>query len=320
MSESQLFEDDSTSIEFTKFLEFAESLNIPINEDYLKQIRSHLEGSPNGTYVDVGVKDSKGHEAVNERRLQNALWRSWWRQRRARYNTGPQTLPSQEEHLDLKLDNMATGRQVWGKDIGDIPTEYTMNDLQEHELPVIGTYADSKVLPGFRYRVRVCGRKEDEFLFDGKALRLARIGPGYGKRLTFEDEDILSNENFFWSDSNPDGGYAFSIECISEGEHFDILDSRNAVIGGAVMTHVNKKQLLLSSHVDERGTTVTAYVEFKCKLSFDDHKGCKSQSCDVSLTGTVLSFKPLKSKIPTLTKLTGVELTGMGQCVLQKCI
>lgn len=322
MSESHLFEDDSTSLECTKLLEFAESLKIPINEDYLKHIRSDLEGSVNSTYVDVGVKDSKGHETINERRLQNALWRSWWRQRRARYNTGPQTLPSQEEHFDLKLDNMAittAGHRVWGKDIGDIPTEYTMNDLQEHELPVIGTYADSKVLPGFRYRVRVCGRKDDEYLFDSKALRLARIGPGYGKRLTFEDEDILSNENFFWSDSNPDGGYAFSIECISEGERFDIVDRcRKATVGEAVMTHVTSKQQLLSSYVDELGTTVIVSVEFKCKLYFHDQDEYKDS--EGSLSGTLLSFKPQKSKIPTLTEITGMEIPGMEQCVFQKCV
>lgn len=313
MSEFEAFDISSPSLEYTKFLEFAESLKIPVNQEYLDQIRSHLGEAQSGSYVDVGVKDSKGHETSNERRLQNALWRAWWRQRKARFDTGSQTLPPQEE----SLDNMAGSHvSVWGKDIGDIPTEYNINDLQAHELPVIGTYVDPNVLPGFRYRVRLGGGKEEEYLFDGKALLLTRVGPGYGKRLSFEDKDILCNENFFWSDSNPDGGFAFSIHCLSEGERFGVFDCENKLAGDVLITQVNPEQQLLSSKIDNSGATLTASVKFQYKF-LPQEETFASQNEEISVSANVTTFKPIKSKVPTATEITGIQLPEMGHCILR---
>lgn len=92
---------------------------------------------------------------------------------------------------------------VSGKDIGDIPTKYTMTGLQDYEIPVVGTYVDPRIVPGFSYRVRPNDRKDH--LFDGRALKLVSIGMGYAKRLTFKPDSLVNPENYFWSDNHPDG-------------------------------------------------------------------------------------------------------------------
>lgn len=69
----------------------------------------------------------------------------------------------------------------------------------------VGTYVDPRIVPGFRYRVRLAGSKKR--FFNGRALRLVSVGMGYAKRITFEpdQERLNESENHFWSDSNPDG-------------------------------------------------------------------------------------------------------------------
>lgn len=92
---------------------------------------------------------------------------------------------------------------VRGKDIGDVPTKYTMTGLEPYEIPVVGTYVDPRIIPGFYYRVRPNDRKDH--LFGGRALKLISIGMGYAKRLTFQPDSLVKPENYFWSDNHPDG-------------------------------------------------------------------------------------------------------------------
>lgn len=94
---------------------------------------------------------------------------------------------------------------VSGAAIGDVPAKYTITGLESFELPVVGTYVDPRIVPGFRYKVRVAGSKGR--LFNGQALRLNSIGMGYAKRITFECDpnNLNESQNHFWSDSNPDG-------------------------------------------------------------------------------------------------------------------
>lgn len=89
--------------------------------------------------------------------------------------------------------------------------------LLPHEQPVVGTYVDPRILTGFQYRVRPASSKKS--LFGGTALTLLSVGRGYGKRLTFSSENLNCNDNYFWSDSNPEG-YGFSIQAVSPGDDF----------------------------------------------------------------------------------------------------
>lgn len=76
---------------------------------------------------------------------------------------------------------------------------------------------DPRILTGFSYRVRPADAKKH--LFGGAALVLQGIGRGYGKRLTFASTSLNNNENYFWSDSHPEG-YGFSIQAVVPGDSF----------------------------------------------------------------------------------------------------
>lgn len=144
----------------------------------------------------------------------------------------PQKLESLERktfHFDFLKENTST----------NIPLQYSLKEVENYELPVIGTYIHSHILPGFRYRVRLSGT--NEYLFGGKALKLESIGQGYGKRITFESHDILENNNFFWSDSH-EAGFAFSPEILSGGEEFQVLDSQGKAVGTFCVTSESVKQ------------------------------------------------------------------------------
>ncbi|CAG9864431.1 unnamed protein product [Phyllotreta striolata] len=108
---------------------------------------------------------------------------------------------------------------VRGGDIKDVPTKYTMTGLESYELPVVGTYVDPRITPGFCYKVRPNDRKER--LFNGEALKLMSIGMGYAKRLTFEPTSLVNPDNYLWSDSHPDG-LGLEPRAVHKGMKFDV--------------------------------------------------------------------------------------------------
>ena len=207
--------EKANTFDLSEFMKYFNSLNIPFNEieDYFSHLRSEdtKTGEINNylTAFDIGLKDSKfvPNEKKTKRRLQNAVWRAWWREKR--------TMDPRVKREDLMengyLQNKLT---IHGSKIGDIPTQYSVPLLKPYELPAVGTYVDKNIIPGFEYRVRLNGT--NEYLFDGEALCLQSIGQGYGKRLTFESDDLLENPNFVWSDSNHEDGFGFSIQVIKE--------------------------------------------------------------------------------------------------------
>lgn len=72
-------------------------------------------------------------------------------------------------------------------------------------------------MTGFKYQVRPVNSKRS--LFGGNPVTLQAIGRGYGKRLTFASDNLNNNENYFWSDSVPEG-YGFCIQAVAPGDHF----------------------------------------------------------------------------------------------------
>lgn len=322
MAESQ---DVATPIDRTSFLEFADRLNIPINQGYLNHISEQIQTKAINQFdlnaLDVGVKDCKTHEKFNERRIQNALWRAWWRQRSTRFNSGQKRFSLEEEE---QLESVGEGMNyLWGSEIGDIPTEYSIpDDLEAHELPVIGTYVDPYIIPGFSYRVRCCGGNQKNYLFDGKALRLDRLGAGYGKRLTFEDRDILDCDNFFWSDSNPEGGFAFSVNVLNEGQRLKVFDSLNQEVGKVIVLEVNSRSQVLSSRIDESGANLEVRVSFRCNIVFlasdnvpESHRGKNSE---LSVTGVAKMIKVPQTKSAVMAEIGEVTILGVGTCVLRE--
>ncbi|ENN76149.1 hypothetical protein HUJ04_000027 [Dendroctonus ponderosae] len=120
---------------------------------------------------------------------------------------------------------------VRGLDINDVPTKYTMTGLQPYELPVVGTYVDPRVIPGFSYRVRP--NHKTYHLFGGRALRLLSIGMGYAKRLTFEPDTYNNPQNFMWSDNHPDG-LGLEPRAVAKGMKF-MVKAGGHVIGEATV-------------------------------------------------------------------------------------
>ncbi|GJQ77032.1 hypothetical protein Trydic_g15226 [Trypoxylus dichotomus] len=128
---------------------------------------------------------------------------------------------------------------VRGIDIGDVPTKYTMTGLEPYEIPVVGTYVDPRILPGFYYRIRPNHRKQH--LFNGQSLKLVSIGMGYAKRLTFESESKLNANNYLWSDNHPDG-LGLEPRAVLKGMKFQIL-AENQVLGEANVFRADMPQI-----------------------------------------------------------------------------
>jgi len=150
--------------------------------------------------------------------------------------------------------------------IGDVPVRMTINGLEAYEFPVIGTYVDPRILPGFFYRARpVHSRKS---LFGGRALLLKTVGRGYGKRITFDSDRLNSNANYFWSDSFYDG-LGFSIQVVFDGMDFVIEDQNGAIIGRARIIEadvpqVEEHQSIKGDHISKR-----VRVDIICNITFD---------------------------------------------------
>ncbi|XP_046841130.1 uncharacterized protein LOC124435195 [Xenia sp. Carnegie-2017] len=130
----------------------------------------------------------------------------------------------------------------------DLKKNASFFNLQKYELPVIGTLVHDYIVPGFKYRVRLMNTNEQ--LFGGKAKKLESIGKGYGRRLTFESEDILENNNFFWSDSH-EAGFAFLPEILSVGDIFQALDSHGDEVGSIFLTQVSEPQKITGVSIDQ---------------------------------------------------------------------
>ncbi|XP_071449412.1 uncharacterized protein [Hetaerina americana] len=143
--------------------------------------------------------------------------------------------------LTLGVDDKKWRRtKVSGEEIGDIPTRYTIFGLEAHEQPVIGTYVDPRITPGFHYRVRPAGSPRP--LFGGRALCLLAIGAGYGKRISFQPDNLNNPADFsFWSDSQSDG-YGFEPRAVFTGMCFAVCAGGQR-LGEAVVFRADSPQV-----------------------------------------------------------------------------
>ncbi|KAL1513234.1 hypothetical protein ABEB36_002669 [Hypothenemus hampei] len=135
---------------------------------------------------------------------------------------------------------------VRGADIKDVPTKYTMTGLEPYELPVVGTYVDPRIIPGFSYKIRPNNKKYK--LFGDRALRLISIGMGYAKRLTFESDSLNDPDNYLWSDNHPDG-LGLEPRAVCKGMKF-FVTTGDQTIGEATVFRDDKP------HFEERSEKV----------------------------------------------------------------
>lgn len=173
------------------------------------------------------------------------------------------------------IDNRKRCIFVSGALCQDIPFDFTITGLEIYEMPVIGTYVDPRIIPGFYYRIRAV--VSDEHLLDGETLLLQNIGMGYSKRFTFypPKNQKNNNTNYFWTDSWP-GGFGFELRAIRKDTNFDIY-AKNQLIGHASVFRVDEpqreeKQLLIKSG---KGTSVVKYVhvDVTCHVTFNMASG-----------------------------------------------
>ncbi|XP_018008321.1 uncharacterized protein LOC108666024 [Hyalella azteca] len=163
---------------------------------------------------------------------------------------------------------------------GDIPASFIVTGLLPHELPVIGTFVHPNIIVGAKYKVR--NLESGKYLFDGRAMTLQSIGRGYGKRITFASESHIHNDNYFYSDTNC-GGFGFTIEALSVGDHFRIVDTNTAEdVGVAEVFRTDVPQRPLASSSPGLGRV---HVEVTCNVTR------MGETCTMRVSGTAIIEK-----------------------------
>uniref|UniRef100_A0A1B6CT64 Uncharacterized protein n=1 Tax=Clastoptera arizonana TaxID=38151 RepID=A0A1B6CT64_9HEMI len=212
------------------------------------------------------------------------------------------------------INNKLRSTVVKGANIGDVPTRYTIIGLEPYEMPVIGTYIDPRIVPGFEYRVTLAIPRRH--LFQGRALRLVNIGMGYGKRITFApDQGCLNeNKNVLWSDSHPDG-LGFEPRAVHVGQKFHIT-AGGLRLGEADVFRVDNPQIEDRQEmiISNKGTTIVKYIhiDVKCHVTMDTTgAGDKAKTLDTQVmrvSGTAVVVKEPKQSAAKLVRVENIGL------------
>lgn len=203
-----------------------------------------------------------------------------------------------KKHSTSSLISEPEKRILRGEDIKDVPTTYVISGLGANEMPVIGTYVDKGIIPGFRYRIRL--NQSQNYLFEGRALHLTSISLGYGKRITFESDSRNRNENFFWSDSRPEG-YAFSLVVLQKGDRLRLPGGREVVVAAVlsqsqqeVTTQFEKGALLKIVSFELTLAERSAPVRGKAYLvKGKKDKQCRLDRVEFQENGQMLQLRPV---------------------------
>ncbi|XP_065200264.1 uncharacterized protein LOC135831590 isoform X2 [Planococcus citri] len=211
------------------------------------------------------------------------------------------------------VDNKKRCITVSGASCNDVPINYSLVGLENYELPVIGTYVDSRILPGFCYKVRPINSKHH--LFDDRALRLLSIGNGYSKRLTFapDEKSLNSNQNYFWTDSWP-SGFGFELRAVHCNAKFKIYADDRCVGFASVFRadspQCEEKQVLVRG---EDGVTVVKYVhvDITChvvlRISENENDVTNAEQV-MRVSGTAMLKKSSRDKIARLDRIENIGL------------
>ncbi|KAL4232716.1 hypothetical protein ACF0H5_007404 [Mactra antiquata] len=191
-------------------------------------------------------------------------------------------------------------------------------ELRDHELCVKGFDIDSRIVPGYRYYVRYIGT--NEYLFNGEARRLLSIGLGYGRRMTFEGDSLNFNDNYFWSDSIPEG-FAFSIESVREGEVYVIIDSKSQEIGCVEIEKTDFPQVEESTHMEGKSVVKNVKVRFACLLKMNMYNqrliNITPQEVEI-VEGTAEVVKERGSNDSVVRCIKDVYFQSLGWCTLHQ--
>ncbi|XP_026499707.2 uncharacterized protein LOC113403383 isoform X1 [Vanessa tameamea] len=215
---------------------------------------------------------------------------------------------------ELKSGIKSSSRRITvnGCEINDIPCQYSVVGLERYEHPVIGTYVDPRIVPGFHYRVRPANSRRH--LFEGRSLLLQSVGMGYGKRITFQPDTLNEPENYFWSDSHPEG-LGMEPRAVHPDMKFTITGN-GGQIGEASVFRADLPQIEeRTKYVDvpgKRGKAVEKYiqVDVTChvKLATTGGGSVDSEVHLMKVSGTALVRKEPGEAVAKLLKMYNVGL------------
>lgn len=183
---------------------------------------------------------------------------------------------------------------------------------------MLSFYVDRRVCPGFRYKVRYVGRKDD--VFDGRGRYLVSVGMGYGKRLTFKGDNFNANDCFFWSDNDEDG-YAFSHDVLEKGEKFILYDSNSQPIGDVLIESATEfPQIEEFMETTTKRVKKVVRVRFACVINY--HTRFHGSLVDVTnqeieiVEGIADVIKERREREARVQCIRDVHLMRAGNCTL----
>ncbi|XP_038209950.1 uncharacterized protein LOC119830857 isoform X1 [Zerene cesonia] len=216
---------------------------------------------------------------------------------------------------ELKPGIKSSSRRITvnGSDIKDIPCQYSVVGLERYELPVIGTYIDPRIVPGFHYRVRPAHSRRH--LFEGRSLLLQSIGLGYGKRITFKPDSLNAPDNYFWSDSHPEG-LGMEPRAIHPNMKFTITGNGGLLLGEAIVFRADLPQVEEKTEYVEvpgqRGKAVEKYIQVNVtchvKLATTGGGSVDSEVHLMKVSGVALVRKDPGQSVAKLVKVYNVGL------------
>ncbi|XP_066139468.1 uncharacterized protein [Euwallacea fornicatus] len=220
-------------------------------------------------------------------------------------------IKKQRLHLVPGIKNNYRRVTVRGRDINDVPTKYTMTGLEHYELPVVGTYVDPRIIPGFCYKVRPNNKKYH--LFNGRALRLVGIGMGYAKRLTFEPDSLNNPNNYLWSDNHPDG-LGLEPRAVSKGMKF-YVKAGGQVIGEATVFRDDKPQFeeksqKVKTQLDQFAIVKHIHIDVTCHIQLSRPGGASSEkdSYMMRISGVAVVRKEPKAEAAKVVEIDNIGL------------
>ncbi|KAG5876887.1 hypothetical protein JTB14_003211 [Gonioctena quinquepunctata] len=199
---------------------------------------------------------------------------------------------------------------VRGQEINDVPTKYTMSGLESYEHPVVGTYVDPRVIPGFSYKVRPNDRKDP--LFGGRALKLLSIGMGYAKRLTFQPDSLIEPDNYLWSDNHPDG-LGLEPRAVHSGMKF-LIKAGDMILGEAQVfrdDHPQSEERMEKINT-AKGMAIQKYIhiDVMCRIRLARIGGASTENdeCIMRVSGMAVVRKEPRASEARVIRVENVGL------------
>ena len=152
-------------------------------------------------------------------------------------------------------------------------------------------------------------------MFGGRALTLQSIGMGYGKRITMEGDNLNVNDNYFYSDTHPNG-YGFSLQALCPGDKFTVFNEDQHAVASATIGKVRSQKELSCVTTESGDVEKTVWVVFRCDLRYSGDGSFMSLLATQSseLQAILVITKPKRSRIANVKCIPEISLEHVGTC------